>query len=138
MGCASMPYKVVHEDMALSVFYSNPLRNEAGPLLCDICNHSIDKSNSWVYYDHSHNFVTHFGCVADSVYGKGGNDDKDYIMGVKNGLTNVDGDDTCIVNYQYNEHEGAQLLVTPTTQFCTNARFVNFNFIHLVLLVQGD
>ncbi|KAM3361553.1 hypothetical protein P3S68_016407 [Capsicum galapagoense] len=107
MGCASMPYKVLHKDMALSVFYSNPLRNEAGPLLCDMCNHSIDKSNTWVYYDHSHNFVTHFGCAADSVYGKGEND-KDYIIGVQNGLTNVDGDDTSIVNYQKNEHEGTQ------------------------------
>ncbi|CAN4081828.1 unnamed protein product [Withania somnifera] len=107
MGCASMPYKVLHKEMFLSVFYSNPLRNEAGPLLCDICNHSIDKSNSWVYYDHSHNFVTHFWCVADSIYGNEKND-KDYIMGVKDRLTNLDGDDTSIVNYQNNEHEGTQ------------------------------
>lgn len=108
LGCASMPYKVLHKDMTLSVFYSNPLRNiEAGPLLCDICNHSIDKSNnSWVYYDYSHKFVAHFGCVADLVYGKGGND-KEYIIGVKNGLTNVDGDDTSIVNYRKNKREGS-------------------------------
>ncbi|CAN4080366.1 unnamed protein product [Withania somnifera] len=106
IGCASMPYKVLHKEMALSVLYSNPLRNEAGPLLCDLCNQSIDKSNSWVYYHHSHNFVTHFGCVA-SVYGKGKNEEH-YIMGVKDGLTNLDGDDTCIVNYQNNEHEGTQ------------------------------
>nr|XP_009606623.1 uncharacterized protein LOC104100954 [Nicotiana tomentosiformis] len=99
MGCASMPCKVFHKETGLSLFYSNPLKNEAGPLLCDICNHSINKTNSWVYYDHSHNFITHFGCAADSIYGKG-KDDKSYIMGVKTGLTNLDGDDTSIVHYQ--------------------------------------
>lgn len=102
MGCASMPYKALHKEMALSVFYSNPLRNEAGPLLCDICDHSIEKQSGWIYYNYGHNFLSHFGCVADIVYEKGG-DDKDYIIGVKRGLINVDGDDTSIVNYRDND-----------------------------------